>query len=108
MIASLLDQDGNPTKAQNLFYVLDYVFTAVFTPELVFNLVAHPLLALFTDAWSMFDFIVVITSIINLFSSGSSIVSVFRLFRLFRIIRLFGRVKAIRQVWCSVLQCVAV
>ena len=91
-------QDDPKSNAQKTFDVLDLVFTGIFTAELLLNLVAHPLLEFFTDAWSVFDFVVVITSIFNMVSSGSSVVSVFRLFRLFRIIRLFGRVKSIRQI----------
>ena len=74
-------------KAHKTFNVLDLMFTGIFTAELILNLVAHPLLEFFTDAWSVFDFVVVITSIFNMLSTGSSVVSVFRLFRLFRIIR---------------------
>ena len=85
LLQDLVDENGKPTGQQATFDNLDIAFTAVFTLELLFNLLAHSLMDFFTNAWSVFDFIVVFTSIINMLSSGSSIVSVFRLFRYVRV-----------------------
>ena len=71
----------------------NYVCAILFCIELVMRLLAESL-AYFTEAFNIFDFFIVVTSILDLFILGSSKVGFsaarsFRILRLFRVLRVF-------------------
>ena len=95
-----LGTKDNPTPALEVLNLLDLIFTAIFVAELLLNLHGHLFIEFVTNAWSIFDFLVVAVSLVTLFSSDDSQVpiTVFRLLRAFRVLRLFGRLKAIKKI----------
>ncbi|KAI5699386.1 hypothetical protein M8J75_002088 [Diaphorina citri] len=107
---------------QPLFYadILDKMnmfFTTVFALEFVFKLAAFRFKNYFSDAWNVFDFVIVMGSFIDIFSdspphaaakatipgsheqtSGRLSINFFRLFRVMRLIKLLSRGEGIRTL----------
>jgi hypothetical protein len=69
--------------------VLNYIFTTVFTVEVIFKLIGLGPTEYWRDHFNKFDFIIVLISIAELFSSGPGFFSAFRAFRLFKIFKHF-------------------
>jgi len=108
MLASLgkdaldLTEDGN--QEVHFFDVCEFFFAYAFLVELVINMYGNFLLPFFTCAWNLFDFFIVIISIMSLYLTKLPGISVLRLFRAFRVIRLFGKVKTMRKMMDSMLR----
>ncbi|XP_048347349.1 voltage-dependent L-type calcium channel subunit alpha-1D isoform X2 [Sphaerodactylus townsendi] len=86
--------------------VLNMVFTAVFTIEMVLKLIAFKPKGYFSDAWNSFDSLVVLGSIVDIVLSeadnneDSARISItfFRLFRVMRLVKLLSRGEGIRTL----------
>uniref|UniRef100_A0A8C4QAD1 Voltage-dependent L-type calcium channel subunit alpha n=1 Tax=Eptatretus burgeri TaxID=7764 RepID=A0A8C4QAD1_EPTBU len=98
--------------------LLNMVFTAVFTLEMLLKIIAFKPRGYFSDAWNVFDFLIVIGSIIDvvlseinvsigctmasrhLSSEDSSRISItfFRLFRVMRLVKLLNKGEGIRTL----------
>uniref|UniRef100_A0A4W4GLI8 Voltage-dependent L-type calcium channel subunit alpha n=1 Tax=Electrophorus electricus TaxID=8005 RepID=A0A4W4GLI8_ELEEL len=97
--------------------ILNMIFTAVFTVEMVVKLIAYKPTHYFTDAWNAFDALIVVGSIIDIAvneinpteppkldeagnaeeKSGLSI-TFFRLFRVLRLVKLLSKGEGIRTL----------
>ncbi|CAG0896176.1 unnamed protein product [Darwinula stevensoni] len=83
---------------------LNMVFTAIFTLEFILKLLAFRPKNYFGDAWNVFDFIIVLGSIIDIGVSevtpGENLFSInfFRLFRVMRLVKLLSRGEGIRTL----------
>ena len=64
MGSELLPEDG--TKGAHFFKVLGYVYTGIFAAELMVNMFGSWFWPFFASGWNIFDFLVVITSLIAL------------------------------------------
>jgi hypothetical protein len=69
---------------QNLLY-LEYLYTFTFLGELILNLFANWLRPFFNDGWNVFDFIVVLTSLVALVIPTLPAVGILRLIRVFKV-----------------------
>uniref|UniRef100_A0A7N8XB34 Voltage-dependent L-type calcium channel subunit alpha n=1 Tax=Mastacembelus armatus TaxID=205130 RepID=A0A7N8XB34_9TELE len=91
--------------------ILNMVFTAVFTVEMVLKLIAFKPRGYFGDAWNVFDALVVIGSIVDIVLSELDVINVsitfffarisitfFRLFRVMRLVKLLSRGEGIRTL----------
>ncbi|XP_013916144.1 PREDICTED: voltage-dependent L-type calcium channel subunit alpha-1D-like isoform X3 [Thamnophis sirtalis] len=86
--------------------ILNMVFTAVFTVEMVLKLIAFKPKGYFSDAWNSFDSLVVLGSIVDIVlseadnSEDSARISItfFRLFRVMRLVKLLSRGEGIRTL----------
>ncbi|XP_034075214.1 calcium channel, voltage-dependent, L type, alpha 1D subunit, a isoform X14 [Gymnodraco acuticeps] len=86
--------------------ILNMVFTAVFTVEMVLKLIAFKPRGYFGDAWNVFDAMVVMGSIVDIVLSeidnteDSARISItfFRLFRVMRLVKLLSRGEGIRTL----------
>ena len=94
----LVDEYGNPNAMQDVLDLVDTVMTYAFTFELLINMYAHLWVEFINDGWSVFDFCIVLISLISQFSPQMKNVSIFRLLRAFRVLRIFGRLKSIRSI----------
>mmetsp|Transcript_25226 Transcript_25226/g.69567 ORF Transcript_25226/g.69567 Transcript_25226/m.69567 type:complete len:743 (+) Transcript_25226:432-2660(+) len=88
------DEDDVVRRA---FDNVDLAFLIVFTVEVSMQLYYYGL-ALFTDAWLVFDFTVVSTSWLSYAFGADANGQVVRSFRIFRATRLFSRVKPLRDL----------
>eukprot|EP00397_Hematodinium_sp_SG-2012_P017099 GEMP01017472.1.p1 GENE.GEMP01017472.1~~GEMP01017472.1.p1 ORF type:complete len:306 (+),score=65.74 GEMP01017472.1:168-1085(+) len=96
-----------PQRGQ--WYILDCIFTAVFTLEMAMRFHAHGVLGYFMDNWNRFDFVLVVVAFVDTtilshldftgvdlrFFSTLRIVRIFRLVRLVRLVRMFDDVRLI-------------
>ncbi|XP_053529887.1 calcium channel, voltage-dependent, L type, alpha 1D subunit, a isoform X3 [Ictalurus punctatus] len=94
--------------------ILNMVFTAVFTVEMVLKLIAFKPRHYFTDAWNTFDALIVVGSVVDIAiteanpAEGEELVNVeenarisitfFRLFRVMRLVKLLNRGEGIRTL----------
>jgi len=95
---TLVDENGKESLAQGNFNKIDMFFTIVFTVELGFNMYAHLFWKFVKDGWSLFDFLVVMISLVSISNEAVANISVFRLMRAFRVIRIFGRIKSVKSI----------
>ncbi|XP_073904768.1 voltage-dependent L-type calcium channel subunit alpha-1S isoform X2 [Castor canadensis] len=86
--------------------ILNVAFTIIFTLEMILKLVAFKARGYFGDPWNVFDFLIVIGSIIDVILSeiddpdeSARISSAFfRLFRVMRLIKLLSRAEGVRTL----------
>ncbi|XP_047438727.1 calcium channel, voltage-dependent, L type, alpha 1D subunit, a isoform X11 [Mugil cephalus] len=86
--------------------ILNMVFTAVFTVEMVLKLIAFKPRHYFTDAWNTFDALIVVGSVVdiaitevnNTEDSARISITFFRLFRVMRLVKLLSRGEGIRTL----------
>ncbi len=105
MSCNMSDEPAGWTITQDF---LNYTFSAIFTFEAIFKLIAFGIKQYFSDTWNIFDLFVVIGSNIGiafaLADAGSTfqfggVLSVVRAFRVFRILRLVKSAKGIQQLF---------
>uniref|UniRef100_A0A671YC53 Voltage-dependent L-type calcium channel subunit alpha n=1 Tax=Sparus aurata TaxID=8175 RepID=A0A671YC53_SPAAU len=85
--------------------MLNVIFTVLFTVEMILKLMAFKAKGYFGDPWNVFDFVIVIGSVVDVMlseidSSENMSVSVtfFRLFRVMRLVKLLNRSEGIRNL----------
>ncbi|XP_042327835.1 sodium channel protein type 5 subunit alpha-like [Sceloporus undulatus] len=105
MVTMMVETDDQSPEKVNILYKINMVFVAIFTAECTFKLVAlrH---YYFTNGWNIFDFVVVILSIVGSVLSdiiqkyffSPTLFRVIRLARIGRILRLIRGAKGIRTL----------
>uniref|UniRef100_A0A3B4TTY0 Voltage-dependent L-type calcium channel subunit alpha n=1 Tax=Seriola dumerili TaxID=41447 RepID=A0A3B4TTY0_SERDU len=85
--------------------MLNVIFTVLFTVEMILKLMAFKAKGYFGDPWNVFDFVIVIGSVVDVMlseidSSENMSVSItfFRLFRVMRLVKLLNRSEGIRNL----------
>nr|AEJ87268.1 voltage operated calcium channel Cav1B [Dugesia japonica] len=110
-ISLALKFDNQPLQYEKVMDYLNMVFTGVFTVEFVLKLAAFGFKNYFSDAWNVFDFIIVLGSFIDIIYDhvnvtsnsphrGDKLISInfFRLFRVMRLVKLLSRGEGIRTL----------
>jgi hypothetical protein len=103
---------GEPDELGFVFDIVNIIFAVIFTVECVMKLIAlsrH----YFKDSWNIFDFIIVVGTIISLIISysipGISVgpqTTIIRAFRIGRIFRLIKKAKRLKMIFNSFLMTV--
>ncbi|XP_053505780.1 voltage-dependent L-type calcium channel subunit alpha-1C isoform X1 [Ictalurus furcatus] len=99
-------QSPSFNKAMN---ILNMLFTGLFTVEMILKLIAFKPRGYFSDPWNVFDFLIVIGSIIDVILSEINglqntednariSITFFRLFRVMRLVKLLSRGEGIRTL----------
>uniref|UniRef100_A0A8C5T081 Voltage-dependent L-type calcium channel subunit alpha n=1 Tax=Laticauda laticaudata TaxID=8630 RepID=A0A8C5T081_LATLA len=87
--------------------ILNVVFTILFTIEMILKLIAFKAKGYFGDPWNVFDFLIVVGSIIDVILSQIDVnpedsdrisITFFRLFRVLRLVKLLSRGEGIRNL----------
>uniref|UniRef100_A0AAY5K984 Voltage-dependent L-type calcium channel subunit alpha n=1 Tax=Esox lucius TaxID=8010 RepID=A0AAY5K984_ESOLU len=96
------NQSDHVTKLSD---TLNMIFTVLFTLEMILKLMAFKAKGYFGDPWNVFDFLIVIGSIVDVIlsevdDSENARVSItfFRLFRVMRLVKLLNRSEGIRNL----------
>ena len=112
MIVMAIKYEGEPLWYENMLVIFNYVFTGIFTVEIILKLIGYGC-DFWYDAWNLFDFIVVLCSYVdlilsNILTSSLKLLStapqllrllrVFRLVRLFRLVRKYQRLQSIMEI----------
>ncbi|XP_068876873.1 sodium channel protein type 2 subunit alpha-like isoform X2 [Aphelocoma coerulescens] len=105
MITMMIETDDQTELMQNILYWINLVFVVLFTCECVFKIFSLRYYY-FTIGWNIFDFVVVILSIIGMFLAdmiekyfvSPTLFRVIRLARIGRILRLIKGAKGIRTL----------
>ncbi|XP_033612296.1 sodium channel protein type 9 subunit alpha isoform X2 [Fukomys damarensis] len=105
MVTMMVEKEGQSVEMENVLYWINVVFIILFTGECVLKLISlrH---YYFTVGWNIFDFVVVILSIVGMFLAGliekyfvsPTLFRVIRLARIGRILRLIKGAKGIRTL----------
>jgi hypothetical protein len=91
---TLFEADGSPTSAKQLLELLNTIFTALFSVELLLNFLSQSIREFFSNAWSIFDSIVVFMSLVVLGPLDFPI----SILRALRVVRLFGRLESSKKI----------
>merc|ERR1719461_2194892 len=94
---------GKDDAAILAFTIGEYFFAYVFLIELLVNFYGNYFWDFWKSAWNIFDFLIVLISLLALYMKDLPGVSVLRLFRAFRVVRLFKRIKTMRVMMDSIL-----
>uniref|UniRef100_A0A673XZA8 Voltage-dependent L-type calcium channel subunit alpha n=1 Tax=Salmo trutta TaxID=8032 RepID=A0A673XZA8_SALTR len=83
--------------------ILNLIFTALFTIEMIIKLLALRTHQYFIDAWNSFDALIVVGSVLDivvseLSESGKVSITFFRLFRVLRLVKLLSKGEGIRTL----------
>ncbi|MGH0189211.1 UNVERIFIED_CONTAM: hypothetical protein FKN15_034181 [Acipenser sinensis] len=86
--------------------IFNLIFTVLFTLEAVLKLMAFKAKGYFGDPWNVFDFLIVIGSVIDVIvseidqaeDSGRISITFFRLFRVMRLVKLLSRGEGVRTL----------
>uniref|UniRef100_A0A8C3EXK0 Sodium channel protein n=1 Tax=Corvus moneduloides TaxID=1196302 RepID=A0A8C3EXK0_CORMO len=105
MVTMMIETDDQTELMQNILYWINLVFVVLFTCECVFKIFSLRYYY-FTIGWNIFDFVVVILSIIGMFLAeviekyfvSPTLFRVVRLARIGRILRLIKGAKGIRTL----------
>merc|ERR1719376_112808 len=99
---------GQSQKFTDTLNIMNYIFTALFTVEMIVKLIAFTPRHYFKDLWNAFDGIIVIGSLVDIIMNlvdtlnkkerGGMKVNFFRLFRVMRLIKLLSRGEGIRTL----------
>uniref|UniRef100_A0A3B3T7U0 Voltage-dependent L-type calcium channel subunit alpha n=1 Tax=Paramormyrops kingsleyae TaxID=1676925 RepID=A0A3B3T7U0_9TELE len=96
------NQSDYITKVSN---TLNLLFTILFTVEMIVKLMAFKAKGYFGDPWNVFDFLLVVGSIVDVILSEiddaenmSVSITFFRLFRVMRLVKLLNRSEGIRNL----------
>ncbi|NWI86788.1 SCN5A protein, partial [Pitta sordida] len=105
MVTMMVETDDQSQEKVNILHKINMLFVAIFTGECIFKMVAlrH---YYFTNGWNIFDFVVVILSIVGTVLSdiiqkyffSPTLFRVIRLARIGRILRLIRGAKGIRTL----------
>lgn len=94
---------GFNDAAVDAFKVVDYLFNALFTIELLINMYGNFFFKFYTNLWNVFDFMIVVVSLVALFGEGFDVTAL-RLFRAFRrSIVAFRVVRLLRLKWVKMI-----
>lgn len=94
MVAQILPEDG--TELHTFFMVLEGIFNTVFTFELMWNFYGSWFRLFWRSSWNIFDFTIVMISLVAMIDESLPGFTVLRLFRAFRVFRLFKRIETLR------------
>ncbi|XP_055086412.1 sodium channel, voltage-gated, type I-like, alpha [Periophthalmus magnuspinnatus] len=105
MVAMMVETAEQSEEKTNVLYVINNIFICIFTGECLLKMIALRQYY-FTNGWNIFDFVVVILSIIGMFLSeliqkyfvSPTLFRVIRLARIGRILRLIKSAKGIRTL----------
>ncbi|XP_042350013.1 sodium channel, voltage-gated, type I-like, alpha [Plectropomus leopardus] len=105
MVAMMVETEEQSKQKEDILYWINLVFIIIFTGECLLKMIALRQY-FFTNGWNVFDFIVVILSIIGVFLSklieayfvSPTLFRVIRLARIGRVLRLIKSAKGIRTL----------
>uniref|UniRef100_A0A4W3J4L6 Voltage-dependent L-type calcium channel subunit alpha n=1 Tax=Callorhinchus milii TaxID=7868 RepID=A0A4W3J4L6_CALMI len=121
-ICLAMQHQGQAQRFSHAMDVLNMLFTGLFTVEMILKLIAfkprvctaNKLIGYFSDPWNVFDFLIVIGSIIDVILSEINVnpgmtstnsdensrisITFFRLFRVMRLVKLLSRGEGIRTL----------
>uniref|UniRef100_A0A3Q3QWW3 Sodium channel protein n=1 Tax=Monopterus albus TaxID=43700 RepID=A0A3Q3QWW3_MONAL len=105
MVAMMVETADQSDEKSNILYYINVVFIIIFTGECLLKIISLRQYY-FTNGWNVFDFIVVILSIIGIFLSkvieayfvSPTLFRVIRLARIGRVLRLIKSAKGIRTL----------
>lgn len=84
-----------PSRVNQLFTILDMAITLFFLTEIIIRMIAeHSLKRFFSKGWNIFDFIIVVASLIPFEDSETALLG--RLLRIFRVLRLVSIIPELR------------
>uniref|UniRef100_A0A4W4FUA4 Sodium channel protein n=1 Tax=Electrophorus electricus TaxID=8005 RepID=A0A4W4FUA4_ELEEL len=105
MVTMMVETDDQSTETENILFIINFIFIVIFTGECTLKMIALRQY-FFSIGWNIFDFIVVILSIIGLLLAdliekyfvSPTLFRVIRLARIGRVLRLIRGAKGIRTL----------
>ena len=93
------------STAYKVLHVMDTAITVIFLVEIIIRMIAeHSLKRFFSKGWNVFDFIIVVASIIPVENSEAALLG--RLLRIFRVLRLISIIPELRVLLAAFLSAI--
>lgn len=93
-----LEHYGMDTGLKKFLDTSNVVFTIIFAAEMVLKLLSLGLPAYVGDPFNVFDGLIVIVSVVELFMDSESGLSVFRMMRIFRVVKLIRYFESMQMI----------
>jgi voltage-gated sodium channel len=103
VLVGLETYESIAVRYAHLFEITDYIIVFFFTLEIIIKIIAegrHPL-RFFTDAWNIFDFIIVASCFVPV---TADFVAIFRLIRILRVLRLISALPKLQLLVSALLK----
>jgi len=94
--AQLIPEEN--TSTADVFKAFEWFYVYAFLIELLVNMYGHFWWEFWYSGWNLFDFLIVLISLIAIYNPDVPAMSVLRLFRAFRVVRLFKRVDEMKKI----------
>jgi len=94
--AQLIPEEN--TSTADVFKAFEWFYVYAFLIELLVNMYGHFWWEFWHSGWNLFDFFIVLISLIAIYNPDVPAMSVLRLFRAFRVVRLFKRVDEMKKI----------
>lgn len=96
-----LEYHGQPQLLTDILEYSNYVFILLFTIEILFRIITHGCLKYVQSSFNLFDAVIVLISLIELFGEKNSGLSVLRAFRLLRELKFVRCMPTLRRYLVS-------
>eukprot|EP00494_Astrolonche_serrata_P030218 UN30485 len=90
-------------ELQDTLRVVNLVFVFIFAVEAILKIWAYGFIDYISDGWNIYDFVIVVASLLGLIVNASKITSVFRVIRIGRVLRLIKRAPMLRALFLTLL-----
>eukprot|EP01135_Chromosphaera_perkinsii_P012281 Nk52_evm18s2630 gene=Nk52_evmTU18s2630 len=91
VIVLAMDYNGSPAEYDDAIYILNIIFTLIFAVEACLTMFAYTPKYYFRNGWMVFDFAVVLGSLLDIATAGSISFNMLRIFRVARLIKIVNR-----------------
>eukprot|EP00054_Salpingoeca_dolichothecata_P028079 m.210181 g.210181 ORF g.210181 m.210181 type:complete len:1539 (-) comp26120_c1_seq2:53-4669(-) len=103
IVVLAMKYDGMSENYEHGLYIANVVFTIIFTIEAVLKIAGLSFKGYFYDAWNVFDFIIVVGSLLDAGFEGQGVnINFLRIFRAARLIKLLKKGGIQRLLWTFV------
>ena len=100
IVILMMTYEGMSEQYENTLFIFNVIFTLVFCIEAILKLAAFGVPGYFSDRWNIFDFLIVVGSIIDAGLDGQGVKIVFlRLFRAVRLVKLLKNSEIKQLLW---------
>lgn len=94
--AQILPEENS--TGSDVFMAFEWFYVYAFLLELLINMYGHFWWEFWKSGWNLFDFFIVVISLMAIYNPELPALSVLRLFRAFRVVRLFKRVDDMKKI----------
>jgi hypothetical protein len=110
-IVTVIEKEIDPFEPELQYYeaawsTIDHIFTWAFVVELLVNMYGSWLCAFWYSGWNVFDFFIVLVSVLASAGALQGPLKLLKVLRAFRVFRLFKRIKALNKIITALIRAI--